>query len=337
MITKGKARGNGKQLAKYLTTKADNDNIRLLSIRKTCHPEDLVKSLLEMSLTCELTKSQKGLYHAQICPAHGEDKAMSDEDWERAADILEQELRFTGQKRAIVLHDKKQKIHAHVVWERYDHETGIMKSDQFSGYAHARAREIMEREFGHQRTPERNERQPEMKQYLTRIWQQTNDADSFIKAIAEKGYVIAVGTDKPYKVIDETGRCWNLVRALEGVNTKAVRERFKSTRLVREKDGIEQARKLKKEKLKPRVRVRADDMQKAQQRASNENTNRKQQEKTKALSMEASFTIDNQVQQKAMDKLQEIVQQMDEKEKKKREMIERVKKARQFRENERDL
>src|SRR5690606_35599391 len=110
----------------------------------------------EMSLTSELTKTDKGLYHVQICPAYGEDKLMTDDDWIRAADIMEIETGFVGQKRTIVLHDKKGKLHAHVTWERYDHETGIMKSNKFLRLAQDRARGIIEKEFGHYRTPERN-------------------------------------------------------------------------------------------------------------------------------------------------------------------------------------
>lgn len=300
-------------MASYLLKKADNDNVRLLGIRGTGRETDLRQSLVEMSLTSELTKSDKGLYHVQICPAYGEDKGMTDEDWVRAADILEQEAGYQDQKRAIVLHDKNGKVHAHVVWERYDHDKGIMKPNKFSRLAQDRARQIMEKEFGHARTPERNAHQPEMKQYLTDIWNQSENAEMFLAAIGEKGYTVAAGTQRPYMVIDETGRSFDLVRQLKGVRTKDVRERFKTTKLVKEKEAIASYRK-------------SPPMKKATK---------------KDMAMSVSFTIQSsQMDQK--DRLPSIVEEMDSKEVRKKQMLnklkrERLQKAREFRENERDL
>lgn len=345
-LIKGRARSNGRQLATYLLTKADNDNVRLLEIRGTCHSNDLKKSLVEMSLTSELTKSDRGLYHGLICPAYG-DNQMSDEDWIRAADIFEQERGYQGQKRAIVLHEKKGKIHAHVVWERYDHEKGRMKNDSFNWYAQDRVREKIELEFGHQRTSQRNKHRPVMKEYLTAVWQQTKDADTFIKAIAKKGYVIAAGTERPYRVVDKEGVSFNLVKQLEGIKTKEVRERFKNTKLVREKEVIEQAQSKKtieKQKTKPKQRVSWEKLQEAANDNIRPITPPPQPSKTveKTHSMQMSFTVNEKDAQKAEEQLKEIVQKMDEKEQKKKELLEqirkeRLKKAKQFRENEQDL
>lgn len=291
---------------------ADNDNVRLLGIRGTARETDLRLSLIEMSVTSELTKSEKGLYHVQICPAYGEDKSMTDEDWMRAADILEQEAGYQDQKRAIVLHDKKGKVHAHVVWERYDHDKGIMKPNKFSRLAQDRARQIMEKEFEHARTPERNPHLPEMKQYLTDIWNKSDDAEIFLKEIGEKGYTVATGTQRPYMVIDGTGRSFDLVRQLKGVRTKDVRERFKTTKLVKEKEAIARHR-----------------------------TTQRNNTAEKEMTMSLSFTIRDE-QQGGQNQLPSIVDKLDNKEARKKQMLdklkrERLQKAREFRENERDL
>src|SRR5262245_60508799 len=156
MVIRGRTRGHGGQLADYLLDKSENEHAYVFDIRGTSHPHDLRMSLLEMSLTSELTKSHKGLYHAQINPAYGDDKRMTDADWLRAAEILETELKLTGQKRAIVMHEKNGRLHAHVVWERYEHDTGKMISDSYSRLAQDRARKTMEKEFDQQQTPERN-------------------------------------------------------------------------------------------------------------------------------------------------------------------------------------
>lgn len=300
-----------------------------------------------MSLTSELTKSDKGLYHVQICPAYDDDKQMTKNDWVRAAEILEQEVGYTGQKRAIVLHEKKGRIHAHVVWERYDHEHKRMIPNHYSRLAQDRARIRMEKELEHERTPERNERRPEMKEYLSKVWQRTDSAASFMKTIAEKGYVIAVGTQRPYMVIDEKGRSFDLVRQLEKVRTKEVRERFKTTKLVREKEAIEQVRvrqRSEKQKEKAKQRVGWEMLQQAANDNIRQITEQQQKEKSveKSRSMQMSFTVEGNQAQKSKEKLKEVVQQMDEQEAKKKEVLERLKRAKlerakRFRENERDL
>jgi len=306
-------------------TKGDNDNVQVFEIKGTCQQGDIRLALLEMSMTSQLTKSDKGLYHVQICPAYGEDRLMTDGDWIKAADILEQEAGYIGQKRAIVLHEKNGKTHAHVVWERYDHEKGIMISDSFSRLAQDRARQRMEREFGQTRTPERNQHRPELKEYLSDVWQQTKDADSFMTAIAEKGYVIAAGTQRPYMVIDETGRSFDLVRQLANVKTKEVRDRFKETKLVKEKAAIRAVRQ----------KQATERMHKSQEDAIDKII--LHQEKT-ALKAEIAKANDNQ-KSKAVANDNKT---QDDKQRKKQEALEklrreRLERARRFRENERDL
>lgn len=280
-----------------------------------------------MSLTSELTKTDKGLYHCQLCPAYGEDRLMTDADWSKAADIWEKETGFIGQKRVIVLHEKKGKIHAHVVWERYDHEKGIMKSNKFSRLAQDRARIIMEKEFEHKRTPERNTHRPDMKAYLTDIWRQTSDAHSFMKTAGEKGYVIAAGTQRPYMVIDATGRSFDLVRQLDGIKTKEVRERFKAVKLVKEKEAIDRVRVKKKEGV--------TDNRRSLKAAANDNIQQitappKQTAKAaESYSMQMTFTIGREMtQQDKQAKKQKILDEL---------RRERLEKAKEFRENERDL
>ncbi|MDF2380504.1 hypothetical protein JMG10_03420 [Nostoc ellipsosporum NOK] len=249
MVIRGKTRGNGAQLADYLVRVADNDNVRVFDIRGTSQSNDLKFSLLEMSLTSELTRSDKGLYHAQINPAYGEDKAMQTGDWLKAADMLENELGLAGQKRVIVLHEKKNRIHAHVVWERYDHEKGIMISDSFSRLAQDRARKTMEHDLEQKKTPERNAKRPEMKKTLSEIWQKTVTGTEFVKEAVLKGYTIARGQlRRPYIVVDQTGRSFDLVRQISQARTKDVAERLKKEKLPTEREAIAFIRDKEKER-----------------------------------------------------------------------------------------
>lgn len=266
MVIRGRTRGNGAQLGDYLLANAENESVRVFDIRGTSQPDDVRKSLIEMSLTSELTRSQKGLYHAQINPAYGEDKQMSREDWFKAADMLENELKLTGQKRVIVLHEKKGRIHAHVVWERYDHEKGRMISDSYSRLAQDRARQAMERELEHKKTPERNQRRPEMKKILTDLWKKAATAAEFIREVQAKGYKIARGERRrPFMVVDETGRSFDLARQLEGVRTKEIKERLAFQKLPTEKQAIKSVRAKQNQQTFDEVQERMID------RAANQN------------------------------------------------------------------
>jgi hypothetical protein len=79
MVIRGRIRGNGKQLAAYLLSQGDNEHIEILDVdgKEGANDNDLHRILATMSLTSELTKSDKGLYHVQINPAYGEDVAMT--------------------------------------------------------------------------------------------------------------------------------------------------------------------------------------------------------------------------------------------------------------------
>ena len=200
------------------------------------------RTLVSMSLTSELTRSDKGLYHAQINPAYGEDQNMTVEHWRQAADILSKQLQLEDQRRVMVLHTKKGRTHAHVVWERYDFNRGIMVSDSFSHLAQNRARKELEITFGHKRTPERNKNRPVIKQKLTDLWEKFQKGHEFIKAAAKEGYIIAKGVKRPFRVIDENGRSFNLVKQIDNVKTRDIRERLKDEKLVSEKEAIEQIR-----------------------------------------------------------------------------------------------
>ena len=331
MVTRGKIRSNGYQLANYLLKTADNDNVRVLEIKGTSQTDNLKKSLLEMSVTSELTRSNAGLYHAQICPAY-KDRQMDDRDWIRAAEIMEAELAFEGQKRAIVLHDKNQKTHAHVVWERFDHEKNIMKSNKHSRLAQDRARIKMEAEFEHKKTPTRNEHREHMKAELFMLWQKTNNAVDFLSMAEGQGYRIAAGTQRPYMVIDKNGRSFDLVRQLEGVKTKEVRERFAATQLIKEKKVIEL------------IRQKQNDLLKQQHNKELNKTFTSKDIKTQRLdySINVRFDVKKSNELIAAKQLEQTLKLSEEKERKKQALKDelvraRLERARRFRENERDL
>jgi hypothetical protein len=242
MVIRGSTRGNGKQLAGYLLSKKDNENIHVLEVegKVDADKKELFYALASMSLTSDLTKSDKGLYHAIINPGYGDDQKMTPDDWMKAADILAKHTKFENQRRIIVLHEKKGRTHAHVVFERYDHEKGKMKSDSWNYRGQDKARFEMEKVFAHAKTPNKNLKRPEARRDLTELWKSSKSGRDFIAAAKANGYIIAKGSGRrPYMVIDNTGRSFDLVREIQGVKTKEVKERLSAERLKTDKEEIE--------------------------------------------------------------------------------------------------
>lgn len=250
MVIRGNSRGNPRQLSHYLLAKKENEAIRILDVEGQINPqaEDLHRSIFLMGVSAELSKSEKGLWHAQINPAIGEDALMDDEQWLQAADILGKQLGLESQRRAIVLHTKKGRTHAHCVWERFDHSAGKMVNDSFSRLAQDRARKEMEAVFGQQRTPHRNKHRPELKATLTQLWNQTGTGAQFVKAARQHGFIISEGSGRsPFMVVDANGRSFDLTRQLQNVRLKEVRQRLRGETLLGEKDAITLARSTRKD------------------------------------------------------------------------------------------
>lgn len=257
MIVKGKIRGNGGQLASYLLRKGENESISLFDIRRTSHPYDLRKSLLEMSFTSELTRTDKGLYHVQINPRPGEDKRMTEKDWLRAAEILEEETGFKGQKRIMVMHEKKGRLHMHVAWERYHHETGKMLSNKYSRYAQDRARKRMEKEFSHVKTADTNAERPELNALLGELWALHQTGKGFMKAVSQYGYTVCRSEGRrPFTIVNKAGRSFDLVREIKGAKTKDVRTRLTRIELPHDKEVISSIRERQQSHSKEFIRER---------------------------------------------------------------------------------
>jgi len=245
MVIKGKTRGNGKQLGEYLIDKGQrvNDFVTVLDVRGTSarSPKD---ALVEMSLMGELTKGEKTLYHAQINPAIGEDRQMNYAEWALAADALEKELKLTEQSRVIVLHEKKGRVHAHVVWQR--EKEGKLISDSHSYKAHDRARAFVERSLNHKRTRQKFDE----KQLLTYAWNTAVDGADFLKKAEELGYAVGKSDGRrPFKLVESNGTETDLTRQLQGIQLKEVEEKIGSINIQTVED-VRQAQRQQQEDLK---------------------------------------------------------------------------------------
>jgi hypothetical protein len=263
MVIAGKIRGNAPQLADYLLAEGTNERITILDVDGGTQPngEQLRDILYSMELNSELTRTRNSVYHAYINPSPDDttDRAMTMEEWQQSVEILTKQLGYEDQRRVVVLHEKPGKrIHAHIVYERYNHERGVMATYEQNYKAHDRARAEMEKKLSHKPTPQKNKNRDRHKQTLTEIWQRTNTAAQFIREAEANGYKIAKGTDRPFRVVDADGRSFDLVRLLDKVKTQDVRARLEQIKLPSNKQAINRMALLKKEKENAKAIVTQD-------------------------------------------------------------------------------
>lgn len=269
MIIKGKSRAGAASLAKHLGDAEKNERVRIGEVRGTLSA-DMRGAFEEMEDVAQATRCEKALYHAKISPAP--DEEMTPERWQRAIQVLEENLGLNeNHPRVVVFHEKKGREHAHVVWGRIDPETMLAWHDGNNYLKHEKTSRQLEREFGHERVkgaferaqgelrPERTPAEWEMQQgdrlkldprqvrdTVRELHSRADSGRSFMAALDEAGYVVATGNRRALVVLDPAGGVHALSRTL-GIKTAEV------TRLMADVDraalpDVEQAKALQRER-----------------------------------------------------------------------------------------
>jgi len=239
MIIKGNSRGGASQLGRHLLRADTNEIIKVLELQSPI--DNLTDTLRDWQLLSTGTQGSKGLYPANISPAHYH---MTPEQWLHSVEVLEKELGFEGQPRLTVLHQKPDadgidREHIHVVWQRTDIDTMTLKTDSQNYAAHERASLALEMEFGHELVPDKHakrdlQQQPEFprsdathaekqqaerngtdlkefREHITALYRQSDTGQAFKAAVESQGLILAAG-ERGYAVIDEHGTIHNLAR-----------------------------------------------------------------------------------------------------------------------------
>ena len=247
MIIKGGSRSGPEQLAKHLQRRDTNEMVDILELQSQA--PNLEEALRDWQTLSEGTRGTKGLYHVNIDPAEG--YVMSLEQWQQCVEVLETELGFDGQPRAVVMHQKHGRQHLHVVWARTDIDTMTLRSDSMNYLAHERASQAMELEFGHEPVPGKHakrdrEKQPEFpnaavnhaewqqaertgidpadrKDQITALKQASDSPQAFMRALEEQGYILARGDRRDFVLVDEAGEVYSLRRQIHGMKAADLR------------------------------------------------------------------------------------------------------------------
>jgi predicted transcriptional regulator len=251
MIIKGGSRAAPDQLARHLQRADTNERVEIIELQSIA--PGLRDAFRDWQTVSEGTRGFKGLYHANIDPAA--DYVMTPDQWKRAVEVLEKELGFDGQPRAVVMHEKHGRQHIHVVWARTDIDTMTLCPDGNNYLAHERASKALELEFGHERVPGKHEKrdrdkQPEFprsemnqaewqqfershldprerKAQITALHAASDNAQAFKAALEDAGYVLAKGDRRDFVVIDQVGDIHSLARQIQTVKAAELREFMK--------------------------------------------------------------------------------------------------------------
>ena len=121
MILIGSQRSGAFALAEHLMNQVENDHVEVIAIDGFM-ADDLHGALEEAHAISLGTKCQKFLVSVSLNPP--EDVVVTNEGFEEAADRVAQKLGLDDHPRAIVVHEKNGRRHAHLVLHRID--TGTM-------------------------------------------------------------------------------------------------------------------------------------------------------------------------------------------------------------------
>lgn len=264
MIPFASQRGSGQDLATHLLNAYDNDMVEVMQVRGAI-AQDLHGAFKEWQVHAEtLTRCRKYLYSLSINPDPAQGPLTRDQYLDYVS-RAEEVLGLTDQPRAIVFHVKHGREHCHVVWSRIDadHQRAVhlaFDRDKLMrvtrGFAHVHGLELpagyhQSRLVGqvplYEKELERQTglSQEDHKRQITEAWAQSDDARSFVQALAERGYILATGK-RPYVLVDLYGGMHALSRMIDdkSVRTKDVRAFLEDEYPLESLPSVEEAQEL---------------------------------------------------------------------------------------------
>lgn len=166
-------------------------------------------------------------------------------------------LGLSGHEAVLIGHRDREHPHIHVIVNLVHPETGKTANVYRDRLTLSKWAEAYEREHQNILCPRRVENNAErargsfVKQrdaVIQSAWEQSDNGRSFIRALAEQGYVLARGDRRDFVVIDPHGRTINPARQIAGVKVKDIRARLADLDAAA-LPGAQEARKRQEERL----------------------------------------------------------------------------------------
>lgn len=268
MILKASSRANGANLAAHLLRLDENDHVCVQELRGFAG-SDLHEAFQEAQAISRATKCKNYLFSLSLNPP--QDATPTAEDFTAAADMIEKRLGFEGQPRALVIHEKQGRMHAHCVWSRIDAATMTARPlDFYKTRLQGVSRELY-LQYGWQmphglidsakRDPgnftlaewqqaKRLGQDPRwIKQIARACWARSDGKAAFEKSLAEHAMFLARGDRRGFVILDHMGEVHSLSRVLD-VKQREVGARLGDPAAL---PGVDEAQKALAAKLVPAI------------------------------------------------------------------------------------
>lgn len=244
MILKGSQRGGAADLAAHLLNDRENDHVTVVDLRGFV-ARDLHGAFAEAYAISKGTKCGQFLFSLSLSPP--KQAEASERDLMAAVERAEATLGLTGQPRAVVLHEKNGRRHAHAVWSRIDagsmtainlphfknRLTGLARDlyldhgwDLPDGLRRDGGKSPLDFTLAEWQQAKRLRLDPrEIKQSFRDAWKHSDSAKAFRHALEDKGYFLAEGDRRGFVALDIHGEVFSVPRML-GIKTKEIQARL---------------------------------------------------------------------------------------------------------------
>lgn len=231
MILKGSQRMGASQLADHLMNERDNDHVTLLELRGFVS-DNLKGSLSEAYAISKATKCNQFMFSLSLNPP--KEHVANEQDFLNAADQAEAKLGLNGQPRAIVIHEKEGRRHAHVVWSRIDGEElkaihlGLFKNklrdlsrDLYLDHGwqlpeglqiHGKKNPLNFTLDEWQQAKRQGVDPREIKQVFRDVWERSDTLKALGNGLEERGYYLAKGDRRGFVAVDVEGNIYSLTK-----------------------------------------------------------------------------------------------------------------------------
>ena len=258
MILKGSQRAGAVQLSAHLLNDRDNDHVSVLEVRGFVS-DDLHGALAEAHAISKATKCKQFMFSLSLSPP--KEVAAGEDEFLKAADMAERALGLEGQPRAIIVHEKEGRRHAHVVWSRIDAESlTAINLPYFKQRLTALSKELylehgwrlpdgMKENGGKSplnftleewQQAKRLKLDPrEIKILFQEAWEQSDSLKAMGNALAERGFFIAEGDRRGFVALDVEGEVYALPKWI-GVRTSEVAQKLGSAKQL---ESVQDAKK----------------------------------------------------------------------------------------------
>ncbi len=281
MILKGSQRAGAKALADHLMNDRDNDHVNCLELRGFLS-EHLHGAFSEAHAISKATFCKQFMFSLSLNPP--QDHVASEQEFLDAADRAEKALGLEGQPRAVIVHEKEGRRHAHAVWSRIDAETLTainlphfknklrdLSRDLFldhgwqlpDGLATHGNKSPLNFTLAEWQQAKRQGLDPrEIKQAFQQAWERCDSQLGFKNALEDRGYFLARGDRRGFVALDVEGNVHSIAK-WTGIKTKEVNAKLGSPANL---PSVSEAKTTIRQKLSGQMREFVDQIKDRQNR-----------------------------------------------------------------------